>query len=173
MEKIIVIGISGAGKSVLSRKIGRKLQLPVYHLDAFFHLPGGEMLNRDAFVAQQEDMMTTDQWLIDGNYAGTLPMRLAQADTVIWLDFPSKLNTLRVIKRSWQFSQDKSTRPDMPDFFEEQMFDKAYWQFLKFVWTFNKKVRPYIVSALENRPKTARLIILKNRRQVTEFMAKL
>ena len=58
MEKIIVIGISGAGKSVLSRNIGQKLQLPVYHLDAFFHLPGGEMLNRDAFVAQQEDIIT-------------------------------------------------------------------------------------------------------------------
>ena len=100
-------------------------------------------------------------------------MRLAQADTVILLDYPSKLNTLRGIKRSWRFRQDKSTRPDMPDYFEEQMFDKDYWQFLKFVWTFNKKVRPYIVSALENRPKTARLIILKNRRQVTEFMAKL
>ena len=163
MKKIIVIGISGAGKSVLSRKIGEKLQLPIYHLDACFHLPGGEML----------DMMTSDQWLIDGNYAGTLPMRLAQADTVIWLDFPAKINTFRVIKRSWQFRQDKSTRPDMPDYFEEQMFDKDYWQFLKFVWTFNKKVRPYIVSALENRPKTAKLIILKNRQQVTELIEKL
>lgn len=173
MKKIIVIGISGAGKSVLARKIGQKLQLPVYHLDAYFHLPGGEMLDRDVFVAQQEAMMTTDQWLIDGNYAGMLPLRLAQADTVIWLDFPAKLNPLRVIKRSWQFRQDKSSRPDMPDYFEEQMFDKDYWQFLNFVWTFNQKVRPLIVAALENRPQTAQLIILKNRQQITEWIEKL
>ena len=61
----------------------------------------------------------------------------------------------------------------MPDYFEEQMFDKDYWQFLNFVWTFNQKVRPLIVAALENRPQTAQLIILKNRQQITEWIEKL
>ena len=117
--------------------------------------------------------MATDRWLIDGNYAGTLPMRLAQADTVIWLDFPAKRNIFRIIKRSMQFRQDKSSRPDMPDPFQEKMFDKDYRKFLKFVWTFNQKVRPYIVTALESRPNTVKLITLKNRRQVRDFLESL
>lgn len=173
MEKIIIIGVSGAGKSVLSREIVKKLQLPVYPLDAFYHLPGGKTLDRAIFITKQEEVMATDRWLIDGNYAGTLPMRLAQADTVIWLDFPAKRNIFRIIKRSMQFRQDKSSRPDMPDHFQEKMFDKDYMKFLKFVWTFNQKVRPYIVTALESRPNTVKLITLKNRRQVRDFLESL
>lgn len=170
MKKIIVIGIPGAGKSVLSRRLGQKCQVPVYHLDAIYHLPNREELDRSAFEAKQAIMMATDNWLIDGNYTGTLPLRLAQADTVIWLDFSAPLSVLRIIKRSWRFRQNKSTRPDMPDYFEEVMFDKDYRDFLKYVWTFNRKVRPFIVSALENRPKTVNLIVLKNRRQVAKFL---
>ena len=40
MERILVIGCPGAGKSTLSRQLGEKLGLPVIHLDRLFWKPG-------------------------------------------------------------------------------------------------------------------------------------
>ena len=36
VDKIIVIGCGGAGKSTFSRKLSNKLDIPVYHLDKLF-----------------------------------------------------------------------------------------------------------------------------------------
>jgi adenylate kinase family enzyme len=45
MQKIIVIGSSGSGKSTFSRKLSRAMNIPVYHLDALFWKPNWHMRN--------------------------------------------------------------------------------------------------------------------------------
>lgn len=173
MKKIIVIGISGAGKSVLSRQVSQDLNLPLYHLDRIFHLPKGEMLDRSLFLAEQKKIMSQEAWIIDGNYAGSLPDRVAEADTIIWLDFPAWLCVMRVFKRSLRFRRDKQTRPDMASHFEERLFSREYVAFLYFVGSFNRKVRPNILAAVNQSSAHTELISLKNKQDVMHFLSQL
>ena len=40
MERVMIIGCGGAGKSTLARKLGEKTGLPVVHLDQIWWAPG-------------------------------------------------------------------------------------------------------------------------------------
>ena len=87
MQRILVIGCGGAGKSVFSRALGEKLGLPVVHLDRLFWLPGWHEQTPAAFDAALETELAKERWIMDGNYGRTLSRRLEFADTVIFLRY--------------------------------------------------------------------------------------
>lgn len=146
--KLLLIGSPGAGKSTVARRLSHELGLPLLHLDKVWHATDYSEDARQQFEQTVEDFMTSqDNWLIDGNYANRLPQRLAQADVVIWLDFPRWLCCYRVIKRSLLTRLFRAKRPDMAEQFKER-FDREYLDFLQFVWSFQKTTTPKIEQAL-------------------------
>ena len=163
MQRILIIGCSGAGKSTLARKLGEKTGLPVVHLDALFWKPGWVESEREVFDARVLAELEKPAWIIDGNYARTLPVRLAKCDTGIYLDFPRWLCILGVLKRV--LTTYGTVRPDMPEGCPER-FD---WEFLKWVWNFNRNNREKTYAQLETLP-AEKVIILKNRREVRKFL---
>jgi adenylate kinase family enzyme len=85
MKKIIVIGCPGAGKSTFSRKLSEKTGLPIHYLDMIWHLPDRTTLSREEFVMRLGVIMAEKEWIIDGNYIHSLPLRLNSCDTVFSL----------------------------------------------------------------------------------------
>ena len=163
MQRILIIGCSGAGKSTLARKLGEKTGLPVVHLDALFWKPGWVESEREVFDARVLAELEKPAWIIDGNYARTLPVRLEKCDGVIYLDFPRWLCILGVLKRV--LTTYGTVRPDMPEGCPER-FD---WEFLKWVWNFNRNNREKTWVQLEKLP-AEKVMILKNRREVRKFL---
>jgi adenylate kinase family enzyme len=89
MERVAVVGCSGAGKSTFARELGRRTDTPVIHLDRYYWHPGWVDTPRDDWrIVQRELVSARDRWIADGNYAGTLDERLVRADTVIVLALP-------------------------------------------------------------------------------------
>ena len=86
MKKVIVIGCPGAGKSTFSRKLSAKTGLPLYYLDMIWHRADRTVIGREEFDKRLVEIMSEDRWILDGNYARTLPMRLEQCDTVFYFD---------------------------------------------------------------------------------------
>ncbi len=86
MKKIMLIGSGGSGKSTLARQLGNILNIQVYHLDAIFWKPNWEGVSKEEQISIQTDLVKKDEWLIDGNYGGTLDIRMDAADTIIFLD---------------------------------------------------------------------------------------
>ena len=84
----MVIGIAGPGKSTFSRALSAKTGLPVIHLDAHFWKPRWVEPSEDEWREKQPDLLTSDEWIVDGNYHATLGLRLERADTVVFLDAP-------------------------------------------------------------------------------------
>lgn len=127
MQRIIIIGPCGAGKSTLSTMLAAKLGLPLYHMDKLNWQPGWIESSKDDIRERLKSILSTDRWMIDGNYSGTLAERINHADTIIYLDFPIRLCLWRVMKRVWHYRG--RTRPDMTEDCPER-FDFAFMLYL-------------------------------------------
>jgi adenylate kinase family enzyme len=132
MQRILVIGSPGAGKTTFARKLAARSDLPLHHLDRIFWLPGWVERDRREVQDRLEDILVTDRWIIDGNYGSSLPQRIARADGIIWLDYPTHLSLTRVLHRWWRYRG--KTRPDMTEACPERL-DAA---FLLYVLNFRR-----------------------------------
>lgn len=142
MERVLVLGSPGAGKSTFARALAQRAGLPLIHLDAEYHLPGWVEPNEDTWLARLETLVSAERWIIDGNYGGSMSFRLARADTAILLDYPSWLCLWRVTKRI--VTLHGTVRPDAPPGCPER-FD---WAFLRYVSAFRSGKRPAIERRL-------------------------
>ena len=166
MEKVLVIGCCGAGKSTFSKKLEKILKLPLIHLDKYYHKPNWEEPEKDEWEQVLRKLVKQKRWIMDGNYADSFDIRFPLADTIIYLDYPSIKCCLRVIKRNIKYFRKK--RSDIADGCKER-FDLF---FLKFVLTFNYKNRENIYNRLENIKTNKEVIILKNDKEVDLFLLK-
>ena len=166
MERIIIIGCGGAGKSTLAQKLGEKLDIPVVHLDKLFWKPGWVEMPKDEFDELLRQEMAKERWIMDGNFNRTLPERIARCDTVIYLDFNRFTCLMGVVKRV--LTTYGTVRPDMG----EGCPERVDFEFLKWVWSFNKNKREGNYRLL-NEATHAETIVLKNRRAVKKFLSQL
>ena len=166
MERIIIIGCGGAGKSTLARKLGEVLDLPVVHLDKLFWKPGWVETTAEEFDALLAQELAKDQWIMDGNFNRTMPERMKRCDTIIYLDFSRCACLLGVLKRV--ITTYGKVRPDMG----EGCPERIDLEFLKWVWNFNKNKRESYYKLL-NEAENVETIVLKNRRAVKLFLKSL
>ena len=161
--KIAILGHSGSGKSTLARALGKKLQLPVIHLDQLWWREGWENVTKEEFDQALEQELAKSRWIIDGNYSRTMEARLSRCDTVIYLDFSRWVCLLGMCQRV--LGNYGQVRPDMSDGCPER-FDP---EFVKWIWNFNKNNRvqndTYLAKA-----KHAKAVVLKNRKEVKAFL---
>ena len=166
MERILIIGCGGAGKSTLARQLGEKLGIPVVHLDKLFWKPGWVESAPEEIDAKIMEELRKPKWIMDGNFNRTLPQRVKYCDTIIYLDFSRTACLMGVVKRI--LTTYGTVRPDMGEGCPER-FDL---EFLKWVWNYNKNKRERNYRLL-NEAEGVETIVLKNRRMVKRFLARL
>ena len=163
MQRVLVIGSGGAGKSTVAREIAARLGLPLVHLDAQYWRPGWTETPADEWSAIVAKLTSEPRWVMDGNYGGTMAMRLAAADTVVFLDLPRVVCLWRVVKRRLMYHG--RSRPDITPGCPEQL----NWEFLRWIWTFPKRHRRSNLERLRQSG-GARVVILTSQRQVDRFL---
>lgn len=157
--RILIIGQPGAGKTTLARRLAAQTGWPLLMLDQLWHGMDARTQNGPAFARRQRTFMAAHaSWIIEGNYADTLPPRAAQATMVIWLRVPRVVALARILRRSLRFRRDPQTRPEMPANFVEH-WDRDYRDFLRAVWRYDD-------GALALRLRTdQRLVVVRHARQ--------
>ena len=144
MKKIVILGNSGAGKTTLALQLQQQLNLPLYHLDQLWWLPGWKEDTRENFDRKLGEILRKDSWIIDGEYTRTLAERLKFADTAILLDYPSILCLWRTLKRItlWYGKTRPGMTPGCPEHYD--------WAFLWYVWRFRRNYMDRINETLQN-----------------------
>lgn len=164
MNRVMIMGCSGSGKSTLSARLGEILNLPVIHLDKHYWRPNWVSTPDEEWYRIAQELTMKDKWIIDGNYSGTMDIRVKRADLIIYLDMPRWLCLYRVIKRRIMFH--KKTRPDV----HEGCPEKIDLEFLQWVWNFRRKNRKSILDKLELVKNEKKIIIVNKPRQVDEII---
>ena len=142
MQRVLVIGSPGAGKSTFARELARRTGLPLTHLDAQYWQPGWVRPETAVWEGRVRDLIAADAWILDGNYTSTVPLRAARADTVIVLEYPRTLCLYRAVRRAIL-----DRRPDALDLGKEPL----NLEFLRFIWRFPAVQRSQL-RALEAMP---------------------
>lgn len=136
MRRVVIFGSPGAGKSTLSYKLAAITGLPIIHLDRHFWKPGWVRTESDTWRVMVQELTNQPVWIMDGNYSGTLDLRLGTADTLIHLDYPTHICMCRVLFRI--ISTYGKQRSDVAEGCAER-FDLS---FLRFVWNYRRDNRP-------------------------------
>lgn len=144
MNKILIIGSCGAGKSTLARRLGERLGLRVIHLDRHYWHPGWQPTPKEAWREVVRGLMQGDRWIMDGNYGGTFDIRFPEADTIIDLDYSTPRCLGRAVKRRLLYPF--NGRPDMSDGCPERLFELDFYHYILF---FRKRHRPRIEKAYQ------------------------
>jgi adenylate kinase family enzyme len=162
MERVLIIGSPGAGKSTLAAQLARRTGLPLIHLDQEYWRAGWIETPEDEWLAKVEALTARPRWIMDGNYGGSLPLRLTCADTVVYLQLPPWRCVARIVRRiigSWG-----RVRPDMAEGCPEQL----NWEFLIYTARFRRDRRASVEAKL--RAFGGTLISLRTQRDIDHFL---
>lgn len=154
-KKIAVIGCSGAGKSVFSRKLAAATELPLYHLDMLYWREDCTHITRKEFIEKQNEILKNDSWIIDGNYRNTLVYRINAAQLIFFFDLPTEICLNGAINRG--------VRPDMPCVLpaDDELRD--------FIINYNETIKPLVLSIL-SRYSDKKVIVFRSHNEADNFI---
>lgn len=162
MKRAVVIGCSGSGKSVFSRKLRDVTGLTLYYLDMIWHKPDGTNISREEFDEKLRSIISRDSWIIDGNYQRTLETRIKACDTVFLFDLPTETCIEGALSRIGK------KREDMP-WFENELDP----QFRQWIESFRENQLPEIYRLLEKYKNGRQIVVFRTREQADKFIEKL
>ena len=166
MKRVLIIGNGGAGKSMLARKLGALTGLPVIHLDVEFWRPGWVETPDEEWDPHVAELLKGEHWIIDGNYGGTMDLRIAAADTVVFLDLPTRVCIWRIIDRALGGREGGRRRPDMADGCDEKLDPP----FIDWVYHYRERNRPRVLALLEGARAWKTVVRLTSDRAVDRWL---
>ena len=162
MERIAIVGCGGSGKSHLARVLGARLGITPVHLDAAYYDKDWRPLDQEAFASLQRDLVAAPWWIIDGNYASTLPIRLEAADTVIFLDLTGWACLWGIAKRRLRYGGGQHQ--------DIGLYDRITWDFIRYVLGYRKKMAPRVRALIASHAGPAQVTVLRSRTAVRRYL---
>lgn len=154
-----MIGCPGSGKSTFSKSLHKITGIPLFHLDMLFWNEDKTTVEKPVFLDRLLKTLENSEWIIDGNYASTMELRMQKCDTVIFLDYSSDVCLSGIKERKGK------ERSDMP-WVEDEEEDP---EFIAFIKSYNSQNRPQVMELLK-RYSHKDIYIFTNRNQAEEFL---
>lgn len=167
MQRILVLGCSGSGKTTFSRALAGKLNLPFVSLDQLYWQPGWREPVEAEFTTRVVEAASGPAWVMDGNFTrqGGWELRRERADTVVLFDLPRWKCLLGAFHRI--ATTYGTVRPEMAPGCPERI-DPT---FLRYVWNFRGTHRPALLAKLAGLRSDQPLHTFRTRAEAGAFLA--
>ena len=165
MNKIAVFGNAGAGKSTTSKRLADITNLPLYALDKLQFKIGGEKIPHEQYLKSHDQILTNDEWIIDGfGCLESMWRRLAEADTLIFIDLPIMLHYYWVTKRFFKgIFRPPEGWPDKSPLLKSTL--TSY----RVLWLCHRKLTPTYRQYVSDAAKTKRVYHLKSKADIMKL----
>ncbi|MET7339448.1 topology modulation protein [Nonomuraea sp. NPDC005650] len=139
MNRVAIVGACGSGKSYVARELGRILQAPVTHLDVIYYDEVWNALSQQEFEAVQRELVSAPCWIIDGNYNGTLEIRLRACDTVVMMDVSTWTALRGLLFRQARHGAGQHA---------SGVYNRITWDVIAYVLGYRRRMRPRVVAKI-------------------------
>ncbi|WP_407146204.1 DNA topology modulation protein [Bradyrhizobium sp. ORS 86] len=166
MQRVLVMGSSGSGKSTFARRLSDITGIPTVSIDALFWKPGWVESGKEEFQSRMVEAAKQPRWIMDGNYmtSGAGELRRQLSDTVIWFDLPRSACMFGIFKRI--AASYGKVRPEMADGCPE----KIDLEFFRYVWTYRQQQRPKLVAYFQGLRPDQTLVCFTDREQADDYL---
>jgi adenylate kinase family enzyme len=166
MERILVMGSSGSGKSTFAQRLSAMTGIPMVSLDALFWKPGWVPSEAAEFETRVTEAARLPRWIMDGNYtsSGAGDLRRSLADAIIWFDLPRRTCMTGILTRiATSYGR---VRPEMAAGCPE----KIDLEFFRYVWTYRRQQRPKLLQYFDGLRPDQALICFTSRTQADRYL---
>jgi adenylate kinase family enzyme len=163
MDRVAIVGCGGSGKSWLARSLGGALGVKPVHLDGLYYDQDWNPLDQDRFGALQRDLVAAPRWIIDGNYASSLAIRLRAADTVIFLDLPGWTCLCGVAARRMRHGGGQHK--------DIGVYDRISWEVIRYILGYRRRMAPRVRRLIADHAGNAEVVVLRSRRATRDYLA--
>lgn len=164
-DKILVCGISGAGKTTMAKQISKKFGHTPIYMDEHFWMENWTRRPEDEFYRRVDKLSENSRWILDGAVRKVISRYCPKSDIVIWLNFSRTRAIYRVMKRLIQH-RGKKIREEMPDGCIER-FDL---NFIRWIWNYPKNHNNWIRNFFKEN--SVKFIEVKSVRMFNELLQK-
>ena len=105
------------------------------------------------------EIVSSEEWIIDGNYNSTMELRMSYCDTIIFLDYPTEVCLEGIMERRG------THRPDMP----WADSDEPDREFVDSVKNYNSHNRPHVLERIE-KYSDRDIYVFKSREEADSFL---
>lgn len=173
MNRIVVVGTTGAGKSTFAGKLAEIINGKHYELDRLFWMPDWEQRSKEEYAATLSELVKAEYWVADGNSSSHRKMLWGCADTVIWLDYPFFLNFFRLLGRTIQRAWTKEEVFDgCSESIKTQFFSRNSLM-LWFFKSYGRRKRTYQTIFEENQYPHLKILVFEHPREAKFFLESL
>ena len=162
MNRVLVLGCPGAGKTTFARRLAKRTGLDVVHLDAVWHRSDRTHLTREEFDKRLETLLARDRIILDGHYSRTLERRLAACDTVFLFDLPVQTCLAGARARLGR------EREDLP-FVDEELSEELAER----IRDFSRSALPEAMTLIEKHRAGRQIVIFHSRTEADDYLSRL
>ncbi|RJL23214.1 topology modulation protein [Bailinhaonella thermotolerans] len=165
MWRVAIIGCGGSGKTTIARRIAGALGVPITHLDTLYYDDRWRPSSPEEFAAAQETLAAADAWVMDGNYASSMPIRLRRATHVIFLDLPALTCLRGIVQRRRRYRGGQHHQAGV--------YERITWEFLAYVWRYRRDMAPRVRALLAEHAGHAEVHIVRSRQAAARLADRL
>lgn len=140
-----IIGNAGGGKSILSRALATKADIPLHEMDNYLWKENWQSVPNDTFIEQHDELISNEQWIIDGfGIPESIQPRFDRSTHIVFVDLPIWLHFAIAAER--QMAWKEGTQKFPPGGMRSPPPTKHLFEMM---WRIHTELRPRVMEMLE------------------------